>query len=877
MAARKKVPRDRAILVKIYKLEEVNMANFKKIAAAAAACILAATFTFGVAACKTDTTDTPPSPPGPETPGEDDQTELPVSKEDVYTLNQAFAASPNTWNPHAWESNTDSIILGYITIGFYDVQLVYDENGDPTGEYEWVTEMASAFPVDVTSQYVGRYGVNSGDTRKAWEISLNELACWDDGTPITADDYIYSMQQQLDPAMLNRRADSYTSGTFTIYGASKYLYSQTEATYETVGSQGYATNAAAIAAGETLYIDMWNFYGLSGMVDADGNECPQWVAITDTVKYRDLAVEEGADGDWVSAADIWASYGSMLEVGSSYESYVSLLVENEDVGYGWDYNANGNGGVGLIKTDDYKIVIILQDSIDDFNLKYNLSSTWLVKKSLYDSCKTTTESGLVSSTYCTSLETTASYGPYKLTSFNRDSDFKLSYNPYWYGYVDGKHEGQFQTTSLYYRMISGESSHDTSMMYFMQGNLDDVSVLSTEMQYYGSSQYLTQTPESYTYQFFLCNNKQWLESEDTATENHSVLQLESFRRALSYSISRSEYCSAYSPASQPGFGLLNYCYVVDPETGLLYRDTEQAKRVSLLYNGFTENADGSWTTRNGTKFDDLESAYEAISGYDPTYAAELFREAYAEAVQLGLYNDNQDVVIYYGNPGELSTVLSAMLEWFNKSFAECLPEGTFKSVSIKAYTGYGSEDAYWQALKAGQMDLSFSAWGGAAMDPWSIIYGSYIDPANSNNYGFDSLSKTLDITLDYNGKQVTASLYDWASWLNNGQADSAYDENNLYTILGTSVGEADLEFKIDVLAACELKQLETAVNIPIYYSYTNGLQSAKYNNGTDIYVNELIGYGGIRHITFNYTNSEWTQFVSQNSVNGSLENYYRTH
>ena len=47
------------------------MANFKKIAAAAAACILAATFTFGVAACKTDTTDTPPSPPGPETPGED--------------------------------------------------------------------------------------------------------------------------------------------------------------------------------------------------------------------------------------------------------------------------------------------------------------------------------------------------------------------------------------------------------------------------------------------------------------------------------------------------------------------------------------------------------------------------------------------------------------------------------------------------------------------------------------------------------------------------------------------------------------------------------------------------------------------------------------
>ena len=63
-----------------------------------------------------------------------------------YTYRSAASNSPTTWNPHTWENNTDSIILNFTTIGFYDVQLNADKNG-----YEFVPEMAAAFPVDVTS------------------------------------------------------------------------------------------------------------------------------------------------------------------------------------------------------------------------------------------------------------------------------------------------------------------------------------------------------------------------------------------------------------------------------------------------------------------------------------------------------------------------------------------------------------------------------------------------------------------------------------------------------------------------------------------------------------------------------------------------------
>ena len=74
-----------------------------------------------------------------------------------FTYKAAVSSSPTTWNPHTWENNTDSIILGYISMGFYDVQLKYDETGAVVG-YEWAYEMAAADPEDVTEDYVGKYG-----------------------------------------------------------------------------------------------------------------------------------------------------------------------------------------------------------------------------------------------------------------------------------------------------------------------------------------------------------------------------------------------------------------------------------------------------------------------------------------------------------------------------------------------------------------------------------------------------------------------------------------------------------------------------------------------------------------------------------------------
>ena len=790
----------------------------------------------------------------------------------TYTYRAAAGNSPTTWSPHTWENNTDSIILGYTTMGLYDVQLNETKDG-----YEFVPEMAAALPVDVTSDYVGKYGVAEGDAGKVWKIALNPNAKWNDGTAITADDYVYSMKEQLNPKMLNRRSDSFTAGTLSVYGAKLYLYSTQTAFHDVIGAK-YASNAAAVAAGAEIFIDAYTFYNAQGYVDAEGNEITQWLSFTDETIYdTPEAWEAGEADDAFSGKMLWdtcfnptnGEYAAYVEVGAPYASWLSILVENEDAGYAYEGDGTAaTPGVGVFKTGDYEITIALNSEISNFDILYNLSSNWLVKKDLYEACKVEVNENLVTSTYCTTLETTASYGPYVLDTYVVDQYFTLKKNDNWYGYTDGKHVGQFQTTNVDYTIITGENAKATEKELFLQGKLDDYGIDGTEMADYGTSDYLVCTPESYTFQFFMNSSLAKLQTEDNAEklENHSVLSLATFRKAISFAISRANYCTRFQPASQAGFGVLNYMYCIDPDTGALYRDTDAAKKTSLIYAGFEDQGDGTWKDHSGETYDTLDDAYEAITGYDVNYARDLFTEAYNEAKAAGIYTDGWTVVINVGTVGEASANFKNTFAMIEEYLKAALPENTFTDIKMNIVS-YADEDSYWADLGDGRMDLSFSAWGGSAMDPWGIIYSCYIDPANSNNYGFDALSKTIDVTVG----DKTHSLYDWAAWMNNNQKDSEYDEDNLYTLYG-SFAKKDTDYKVEVLAACELAQLQTTVNVPIFYRYVNALQSAKYNNGTDTYI-QLIGFGGIRHVTYNYDDAAWEAFVASN--NNNLDSLYK--
>ena len=119
----------------------------------------------------------------------------------VYTFRDYLVgATDMQWSPLTWQTTQDAYILEYTTTGLYTFTL----NSDLSG-WTILCEMAAAPPEDVTQDYVGQFGITQGQTARAWRIQLNPEACWSNGDRITAQTYVYSYQQLLDPRLENSR------------------------------------------------------------------------------------------------------------------------------------------------------------------------------------------------------------------------------------------------------------------------------------------------------------------------------------------------------------------------------------------------------------------------------------------------------------------------------------------------------------------------------------------------------------------------------------------------------------------------------------------------------------------------------------------------
>ncbi len=764
--------------------------------------------------------------------------------EKVYTYNSYTGAltSSSDWNPHTWETNDDSDLLGMMTMGFYDFVL----NSTGTG-YSVVPEMAAELPVDVTAEYVGKFGVEEGQTAKAWRIALNQAATWQNGEKITADDYIYSMQQQLNPKMLNRRADSYYDGDFSIVGAKSYLYSAQ------AGQTGYKawsadSIGAAVEAGADLYVDMWNFWGLQGALDAEGNECPQYVSITDEVMYRDLAVEdETADEAWVSGKYLFDTY---FFTGMPYESYAPDYVLESYIIEGGTWEE-----VGLVKVDDYTIDIILEAPVAEaaFYLPYNLSSTWLVYEPMYEECKTffdadgkevetEEEAATVTTNYCKTFETTIGYGPYQLAYFELDKQYSFERNPNWYGYSDGKHSGQFMTDNYVVKVIA---DHATAMLAFEKGEIDGIGLDSNDMEKYASSAYIKYTPESYTTKLSFNTNYEKLLARNTGSQ---ILVVDEFRQGFALALDRNEFATAYTAAGTAGFGILNNMYIFDPFTGTTYRSNESTMDTLVDLYGLTYGEGSDYAT--------LEEAYAAMTGYDMPAAQAAMKIAGEKAVASGIWDGESAIEIEF-RVYQSDEIYVQMFTYFDTQVKEAVKGSLLEGkVSLKMT----ADPDYYETNYSGGADMIFTTWGGASMSPFGTFYQCYCDASdgsgNQMEYGFDTSS--VMVTYNVDGTEMTASLQDWANWGNNATVEGITD------VIG-NFADYSYATRCAFMAGVERGLLTYYTTTPIYYRNSASLTSQKVNNAVSEYV-QLVGFGGMRFNTYNYDDAAWTEYTANNTL-----------
>ena len=774
---------------------------------------------------------------------------------DTYTMNTYMEASPLNWNPHAWEMNNEDTLMSYINMGFVDISIAEDGVN-----YTWVYEMATKIE-DVTTTWdkAAEWGVTY-DYGQVYKIELNPDACWDDGTPITAADYIYSMQQMLNPEMKNYRANSYYTGSVLAV----------------MGGYGYYNNDKA---GQPIY-------------GADNSDGENQTFTNDTWVKGDDGVYTAADGTKLvfdvkgalnylggySVTDYADAYGIFQEIvamadGDGFvaitdESIAAMMATLSTETWGFEdesclgyYVKYENGTfeetpwekVGLIADGDYTLYYVLETPSTEFYFLANMTSTWLVKQDLYEAGKSTVE-GLVATDYCTSQATTACTGPYKLVSFEADKQMRLTRNENWYGWKDGKHEGQFQTTDIVFDIVA---EHSTQMQLFQQGKLDGVTLNSDDMDTYRMSDYLLKTDATYTFRFIFATDIEALKAlEDKANDgaNKRVLAYDDFRKAISLAMDRADYAAQATSAYKPAYFLLNYLYYYDIENNAesQYRNTVEGMEAVLNLYGIEYGEGKTYAT--------VEEAYAAVTGYDVEAARALFQAVYEQAIADGNYTDGQPIHIQCmcSAASSMSADDTRQQDLLNDMVAEAT-KGTGFEGKITFEFLCGSTTRY-DDVASGKIEMIRGAWGGAAFYPFSTIR-VYCEPDYMGGLalihescGWDPSVEKCTITADFDGdgnvEEKTDTLQNWAKSINGG---GAYD------------GNADLSMVI--LSHLESGILGAYQCIPFAAETACDMYSQQIKYATLNY-NIMYGYGGIRLMSYNYTDAEWADYVA--SQGGTL-------
>lgn len=782
---------------------------------------------------------------------------------------------PSNWNELTYQDNNDVQIMNYIKSSFFEYDYAFE--GGLEGKYNsdgtinkdaiidggYTTNYSAATKLeDVTSTVDAKWGYTDKQKQEggyAWKITLRKDLKWDDGTAIHAEDFIYSMKEQLNPYFLNYRANTFYD-TLRIKKSKAYFNKNQTETYPTVASKGYESIAAAAAAGEPLYIDVYNFYGAKGYVDANGNEAPQWVSITDTTVYD--SVDGWADtekSDKFSGKSLFEGYGAYLEVGAQYESCLGIKVENNERDVTWE-------DVGMYAVDADSFVVLLDKSYqllkEDGSLSYlaayYMESLPLVKKSLYESCKVAPVEGstLWTSKYNSSLGTTASWGPYKLTAFQSGKAYTLTRNDNWYGYSMVENKNQYNVTAIECEKIEEPSQQ---WLKFLSGEVDGVSLDSDHIADYMHSKYVVYTPGTGTFGMQLYGKLSVLKESEN---NNGILAIDEFRQAVSLSLNRSDVVETIWPGTSVAcFGLMNSQYYYDVENGGVYRNTKEAKEGLLRAYGFTES-DGKWSSgaiQNAT----LDDAYEALTGYNPVLAKELVKQAYAKLVANAAdygYDNTKKITLVYGS--SVDNAKQRERAQYVQKLLDTLCEGTELAGKIEVKFDASAGSKWSEAFRTGKTQIGFGyGFSGNPFNPFNIV-GSFVDPDDSLNYHqyWDTKSVMMTLTLpagDYDaaGETVTMSLCNWYYCLN-GLAT----EKNAPKKYNWDAGFAPAEVRLKILAALEEQVIKKSYSIMLIGEYSGELQSPKFSQISYDY-NTFMSYGGMRYLEVNYTDAEWTAYV----------------
>ena len=821
--------------------------------------------------------------------------------------NTTTSVMPSNWNEFTYADNNDTQIMSYIGSSFfeYDYKFENDEKFNKDGTINkdaivpgaYTTNYSAATKLeDVTATVDAKWGYTDAQKAEggyAWKITLRDDLKWDDGTAITAADFVYSMQQLLDPSFMNFRANTYYD-TLMIKNSKPYFFSLAPEykpvvpAYEDTPDYSFELDGAEVYMNTTTSDMTLTSYSLSTLInDYVGSEeaLAALAAIESTADefgYTKITAENlQAAMDLVGYA--LAPFGmdwSSMDDTTKEQMYMETLFYPAEKGEAvvWE-------DVGIYAIEDENAIVLCLDRAYEFLKEDGSLSVWapyyfsslpVVKKDLYESCKIAPADGatLWTSNYNSSLETTASWGPYKLAEFEAGSHYKLVKNDNWYGWNLDQYANQYNITAINCRKVE---EFATKWMGFLNGTYDDASLQTENVAEYLDSKYVYFTSTSTgTFGMQLYSNLDVLKLSEN---NNGILAIQEFRHALNLALNRSDIVEKIWPGSAvPCFGLLNVAYYYDIENspeledGGQYRNATIAKEGILRAYGFEQGTDGKWTSGD-LKDLSTDDAYDALTGYNPIVAKQKMQAAIdillANPEEYG-YDATKNITLVYGSSSD--TDKQRFRANYLQEVLDGLTVGTALEDKIDVVFDASAGSQWAEAFRTGKTQIGFGyGFSGNAFNPFDII-GAFVNPDDSLNYHMYWDTSAIDLTLtmpagDYEGagETITMSIQNWYFCLN-GLAESE-EQAKTYN---WAEGFAPVEARLMILSALEEITIKESRSVMLIADGGGSFLGAKFSYFSED-EHTFMGFGGLRYIEVNYTDEEWAAYVAENNNDLSAE------
>ena len=399
---------------------------------------------------------------------------------------------------------------------------------------------------------------------------------------------------------------------------------------------------------------------------------------------------------------------------------------------------------------------------------------------------------------------------------------------------------------------------------------------------YGASSRAKTTPESYTSKLSFNTSESMLEDRQSNGINKTILASRDFRQGLSLGIDRVQLASN-SAGSTASTNLLNSLYLTDVEKGEVYRDTKQGRSVYGQVYGAEGFADNEVLIEK-----DASGNYSNSIGYNRNLGVQKMAKAIREYVDKDKMKTTDKIEIEYLVYDQDSTATVGIRDYLNETLGSLAKEiktllanpteagqdPIHMADSFTIQFVLRQDQNYYETAQRGNYDVIMSTWGGAAINPWNLMQ-VYCDSSFDQccEYVYPGWQDDVTMQIDTNGNGViddgeTKSMNDWYVYLNDTLVEVQRTEFATQEEFEQAYTERHNQ-RLNVLAGIEAGIISQYRTLPLYARGSIALTSFKVEDATEDYIN-LIGYGGIRFMTYNYTDGEWDAAWSDGKLSGSM-------